>query len=335
MTAETPVVNDWSSTRLSLSDGPELFDNAGIRRLRRAVEDDFARRYLDANGTQAIAQLPVYGDLHGLLEQVGSQLEKGSRLVLDLRSPAHWRASGIEASAWQDDPRVASISVDELSGMARERGLSVIAVEPYGGLWDNALLFERLPHRFKWLRLLSWLAHDEEFFRLGCLIEQQVFGRLDCSATGRYLVALEKDNAVPADHWREQLARCKSVLADPNLEGLSDQLGRSAEAFAELGQPLLGSLRARHLVFILQQVLVKTHPGFDALSWLGGEVAAQLRQWMQARAIDARNMAIAKGWAGGAELRQRDGVDLVSGFEYTLAMALLHGYFQTHSGVSS
>lgn len=334
MTARTPSAAEYSSTGLSLSSGAELFDNAGVRRLRQAVEDEFVRLHLNG-GICAIGKRAEFGDLPDLLGQAAQTLEKGQRLVLDLRSPAHWAASAVEAGAWREDPDVVSIDVLQLAPLATGHGLLPVAVEPYAALWDNALLFQRLAHRFKWLRLLSWLERDEALFQLGWLLDREVFARLGCSASGRYLVALEKGEAGYGGSLWQRIVQRDASLGDPALEGLPELLSRPFEELAELARPCMAGLRVRHLTFILLQALEHARPGFDCLQWLDADVAAQLCQWRQALDVDVRAMAIVKDWAGDGELRLRDGVDLVSGVDYNLVRALLHGYFHTHSGVTS
>ncbi len=346
---------DWSANHLALSEGPQLFDNPGIARLRRAVEDDFAARHLAGrvvveptagareawDGVRAFAALPAPGDLAQLLDRCTEGLRSEGRVVLDLRSPAHWQAAfGESPAAWpergRDDPAVALCSPAALLAAADARGLSLVALEPYAGLWDNALLYLRLERRFKWLRLLSWLDSDEALFGLALQLEQKVLARLGTSASGRYLVALEKRRD-PAGNaaWAERLAAREAVLAAPSLAGIEALLEQGPEAFAAETAGPLGSLRTRHVLFLLQQALAFHRPDFDLESWLAPEVAEQLRRWQRAQAIDSRNMAIARGWVVEPKLRQRQGVDLVSGLEYHLATALLRDYFKTHSGVSS
>lgn len=349
------IEKDWAATSLALSEGPQLFDNPGIARLRRAVEDDFATRHLAGRtvaelapaareawyAVRAFAALPEPGDLAQLLDRCSEGLRSGGRVVLDLRSPVHWQAAfGESPGAWpergRDDPAVALCSPAELLVAADARGLSLVALEPYGGLWDNALLYLRLERRFKWLRLLSWLESDEVLFSLALLLEQKVVAKLGTSASGRYLVALEKRRDPAANAaWTKRLAAREAVLAAPSLAGIEDLLQQGSEVFAVEAAEPLGTLRTRYVLFLLQQALAFHRPDFDLEPWLAPEVVAQLRHWQWAQAIDTRNMAIARGWMTDPAQRLRQGVDLVSCLEYHLATALLREYFKTHSGVSS
>lgn len=346
---------DWTTTHLPLSGGALLFENPGIVRLRRTVEDNFAARYLAgsegaeiASGTckaqhaiRAFAALPASGDLAQLLDMHSGALMPGGRMVLDLRSPAHWQAAfGDSPTDWPEngrtDPAVALCSPATLIAAADARGLCLVALEPYGGLWDNALLYLRLEHRLKWLRLLSWLDSDETFFKLALLLEQQILARLGTSACGRYLVALEKRRDPDGNAaWAETLAAREAVLASPSLVGIEGLLQQAPNSFAAATVDLLGSLRIRHFLFLLQQALALYRPDFDLEPWLAPQVAEQLRHWQRAQSIDVRNMAIARGWVTDPELRLRQSVDLVSGLEYHLAGALLRDYFKIHRGVNS
>lgn len=346
---------NWTSTHLSLSDGPQLFDNPGIARLRRTVEDDFVARHLagreiaeqtacareNCEAIRAFAALPALGGLARLLDRCTKGLRPEGRVVLDLRSPAHWQAAFVESPAgWpergRDDPAVALCSPGALLAAADARDLSLVALEPYAGLWDNALLYLRLQRRFKWLRLLSWLDSDEALFTMALQLEQKVLARLGTSVSGRYLVALEKRRD-PAGNaaWVERLAAREAVLAEPSLVGIEGLLQQGPQVFAADTAEALGSLRARHVLFLVQQALFFHRPDFDLEPWVAPQVAEQLRRWQLAEAIDSRNMAIARGWVVDPAQRQRQGVDLVSSLEYHLATALLRGYFKTHSGVSS
>ncbi|EXF47097.1 hypothetical protein BAY1663_00356 [Pseudomonas sp. BAY1663] len=355
MTLQPLNEKDWSATHLVLSERPQLFDNPGVARLRRAVEDSFAARHLAGRevaeaapgvrgaweAIRAFAAIPALGNLGQLLDFCTEGLKPEGRMVLDLRSPSHWQAAfGDSPTAWpeniRDDPSVALCSPATLLAAADARGLSLVALEPYGGIWDNALLYLRLEHPLKWLRLLSWLDSDETFFELALLLEQQVLARLGTSLSGRYLVALAKRRD-PAGNaaWAEVLAARETVLADSSLTGIEGLLQQRPNAFAIGTAGLLSSLRTRHFLFLLQQALAFHRPDFAFEQWLVPQVTEQLRRWQQAQSIDARNMAITRGWMVEQSQRLRQGVDLVSGLEYHLATALLRDYFKTHSGVSS
>lgn len=355
MTLQPLNEKDWSATHLVLSERPQLFDNPGIARLRRAIEDGFAARHLAGlevaepvhgarevwEAVRAFAALPASGDLEQLLDFCAEGLRPEGRMVLDLRSPDHWQtAFGDSPAAWpesiRDDPTVALCSPAALLAAADTRGLSLVALEPYGGIWDNALLYLRLEHRLKWLRLLSWLDSDEAFFELALLLEQKVLARLGTSVSGRYLVALEKRRD-PAGNaaWAELLAAREAVLADPSLTGIEELLQQHPDGFATGATGVLDSLRTRHFLFLLQQAFAFHRPDFDFEPWLAPQVAEQLRRWRQAQSIDGRNMSITQDWMVEQTHRLRQGVDLVSGLEYHLTTALLRDYFKTHSGVSS
>lgn len=340
MSNQTHHMQDWTSTDLRLSSGGQLFDNAGVRRLRAAVEEDFAARQLASGGLRLFGAVAEAGGLDDLLGKHASALAEGQRLVLDMRSVAHWKAVSSDGSRLADVPAergTAACDPADLAALASRHGLSLVALEPYGGLWDNAFLLASLPHPFKWLRLLSWLEMDDSLLRLALLLEQQVVARLDCQATGRYLVALEKSAPAEASpEWRLRQEQARQMRASDGLDGLQDVLQTSPEVFAAALESDSTRLRARHLLFILVRALRLARPAFQVEPWLPDATAAQLDAWFCAEAIDTRNMALVHGWvAPGAPERMRQGVDVVSGLEYHLSAALLRDYFKTHSGVSS
>ncbi|MGY4532421.1 SAM-dependent methyltransferase [Pseudomonas sp. TE3786] len=354
-TSNTP---DWLETHLQLSTGPQLFANAGISRLRQTVEQSFATRQLSASevltlsasdaltlqpGSQeaivAFAALSANRQLPQLLDSCAEALRPGGRLVLDLRSPAHWQAAfADDMQQWpenaREDQATAFCAPSDLLALASARGLSLVALEPYAGLWDNALLYRALPHRFKWLRLLSWLESDEDLFALALLMEQQVLGRLSPLASGRYLVSLEKrlDPAVNLQ-WLTRLAALEAVIGSPTLAGIEAQLGLPAEQFVEQCAAHSVSLRTRHVLYLLKRALAAYRPGFEPQAYLDEQTQQQLQRWLAAHAIDQRNMAIVHDWAADQLLRQQ--VNLAAGLDYQLATSLLREYFKTHSGVSS
>ncbi|PTQ69960.1 hypothetical protein [Pseudomonas sp. GV071] len=354
-TSNTP---DWVNTQLQLSSGPQLFANAGISRLRQSVEQSFAQRQLSGgaaltlNGADAAALQPgsqeaivafaalaANRQLPQLLDTCAEALRPGGRLVLDLRSPAHWQAAFAgDMEQWpenaREDQATAFCAPSDLLALASARGLSLVALEPYAGLWDNALLYRALPHRFKWLRLLSWLESDEHLHALALLLEQQVLAKLSPVASGRYLVSLEKrpDPAVNVQ-WLTRLAALEAVVDSPTLAGIETLLGLTAAQFAEQGAAHAISLRTRHVLYLLLRALAAYRPGFEPQAYLDQQTQQQLQHWLGADAIDQRNMAIVHDWAGDQLLRQQ--VNLAAGLDYQLATSLLREYFKTHSGVSS
>lgn len=357
MTTPSPATpsSDWTETRLPLSSNAQLFANTGIDRLRQAVEQHFARRELgDAaalqpfadtlpagsqTAIQAFAALSPERQLPELLERCAEALRPGGRMVLDLRSPAHWQAAfADEPQRWPEharhDPATAFCAPSDLIALASTRGLSLVALQPYAGLWDNALLYRALPHHFKWRRLLSWLESDERLFELALLLEQHVQAKLAPSASGRYLVALEKRADPAADvQWLARLAALEAVIESPTLAGIDALLGLTPAQFAEQTAPLAVSLRTRHVLYLLQRALASYRPGFAVDAYLDPASAQQLARWQAAHDIDRRNMAIVDTWAG--QQLKRQNIDLAAGLNYQLATSLLREYFKTHSGASS
>src|SRR5690606_6711179 len=141
-----------------------------------------------------------------------------------------------------------------LLAAADARGLTLVALEPYGGLWDNALLYLRLQRQFKWLRLLSWLDSDEAFFKLALLMEQRVVAKLGTSSSGRDMVAVEK-RADPTCNaaWASRLEGREAILATSSLTGLESLICQRPENTAIAIAALAGSLRSQNLLFVLQQ----------------------------------------------------------------------------------
>lgn len=326
-------LQDWTATDLPLSDGPWLFGNAGIDRLRQQVEDAFALRYLHpgsepwrlsaeqlsiptTHNLQAYAALPVDVPAEQRWREYAAALEEGGRLVLDVRPAEHWQSFGRRLAA--KDPRTPYCGVSELISQLSAQGLAVIAVEPYAGLWDNAWLYRGVNHRHKWRRLLSWLASDEPLLAWALRLEQEVFARLAPRASGRCLIAAEKC-AVPVDPGAvlQQLAQRDQALRDP----LS--LVPGTQVLAASQAEVTASLRAQQVLLMLGEVLQRHYPQLDWLALLPTPAVRQLQEWQAAEAIDQQAMMILEAWAHGSGEQE----ELLRGLDYSLMTPLLRQYF--------
>ncbi|WP_267399810.1 hypothetical protein [Pseudomonas sp. GM_Psu_2] len=329
----TQPLQDWTSTDLPLSDGPWLFGNAGIDRLRQQVEDAFARRHLHpaaeplrvsadqmsvpaTRNLQAYAALPSNLAVEQRWHDYAAALEEGGRLVLDVRPAEHWQGFGRRLTA--RDQRTPCYALCDLIDQLSAQGLAVIAIEPYAGLWDNAWLYRGLRHRHKWRRLLSWLANDEPLRTWALRLEQEVFATLAPRASGRCLVAAEKrPGAVDPEETLQQLAERDQALRDPL------RLAPGAEVLAASQAEVTSSLRAQQLLLMLGEVLQRHYPQLDWLALLPESAARQLRDWQSAEAIDQRAMAILDAWHQGSGEHE----ELLRGLDYFLMTPLLRQYF--------
>jgi hypothetical protein len=328
----SPAARDWASTDLPLSDGPWLFGNAGIDRLRQQVEDAFARRHLhpaaeplrvsaDQTSVPATRNLQAYAALPATLSteqrwrDYAAALEEGGRLVLDVRPAEHWQGFGRRLTVL--DQRTPCHAVSDLISQLSAQGLAVIAIEPYAGLWDNAWLYRGLRHRHKWRRLLSWLASDEALLTWALRLEQQVFARLAPRASGRCLIAAEKRSApVDPEEALQTLTERDQALHDPL------RLSPGAEALAASQAQVTSSLRAQQLLLMLAEVLQRHYPQLDWLALLPESAARQLRDWQSAEAVDQRAMTILKAWRQGSGEHE----ELLRGLDYSLMTPLLRQY---------
>lgn len=329
----TQPLQDWTSTDLPLSDGPWLFGNAGIDRLRQQVEDAFARRHLHpaveplrvsadqisipaAYNLQAYAALPLDMPAEQRWYDYAAALEEGGRLVLDVRPAEHWQSFGRRLTA--GDQRTPCCAVSAVVEQLGAEGLAVVAIEPYAGLWDNAWVYRGLKHRHKWRRLLSWLANDEPLLTWALRLEQGVFARLAPRASGRCLIAAEKrPGPVDPEEALQQLAERDQALRYPL------RLSPGAEALAASQAEVTTSVRAQQLLLMLGEVLQRHYPQLDWLALLPGSAARQLRDWQSAEAIDQRAMTILDAWRQGSGEHE----ELLRGLDYSLMTPLLRQYF--------
>lgn len=329
----SPVARDWTSTDLPLSDGPWLFGNAGIDRLRQQVEDAFARRHLHpaaeplrvsadqmsvpaTRNLQAYAALPSNLAVEQRWHDYAAALEEGGRLVLDVRPAEHWQGFGRRLTA--RDQRTPCYALCDLIDQLSAQGLAVIAIEPYAGLWDNAWLYRGLRHRHKWRRLLSWLANDEPLLTWALRLEQGVFARLAPRASGRCLIAAEKrPGPVDPEEALQQLAERDQALRDPL------RLAPGVEVLAASQAEVASSLRAQQLLLMLGEVLQRHYPQLDWLALLPESAARQLRDWQSAEATDQRAMTILDAWRQGSGEHE----ELLRGLDYSLMTPLLRQYF--------
>jgi SAM-dependent methyltransferase len=146
-------------------------------------------------------------------------VKPGGRLVFDVHSYDHLEAVArayackpeeLLTAQQRNDPGqyMLRVTAQEVAEAADAIGLTVVNLVPYaavlGGGNVNYWLRDSLLFGYLGDRALSWMAVDEKLLAFGTFIERDVTSLLPTSATGRFMIVLEKR----AD--REQTA---SVLA--------------------------------------------------------------------------------------------------------------------------
>jgi SAM-dependent methyltransferase len=273
----------------------------------------------------------------------------GGRMIFDIHSLDHAVAAyGADTTRWPEPLAktqntvdfthyMSRVSVDEVVDFANSAGLAIVAAVPYGAFLGggnvNWLSYGRLDGKQQWRRLLSWFARDQALFDLGCFLEEAIVKHLTPRMTGRMFLILD-NRADPQANARfaADIAARDAALDQGGFGALLPWLPLTHEQYVnELGK-LLKPLRNRRFFFALFKEIVARAPDFDFCGVIPQEVFEQFAAWLEHERIDRRATDIARGWAGGAAFRFKEGIDVTMGAEYRLVKALLEKHFDVFKG---
>ena len=281
-------------------------------------------------------------------------VKPGGRLVFDVHSFDHLvevaRARGCEPAdlltkEQREDPgaymlRIAALDVAET---AESLGLCVRKLVPYaavlGGGNANYWLQDSRLWGYLGDRALSWMAVDEKLFSFGSFVEEQLIARLSTSATGRFMVVLEKLND-PA-HTRGVLAYEKAIGAafagGARFESIRAVVGPEAVTWPHALTEHLEHAPNRTLLAMMLSSSAALHlrPLFEDM--IGVPAAAELYEGNRLQRADDRVAAFLRSWR--TALSHPDhfifrGVDAGRALEYDLMREMLDiEHFKREPGV--
>lgn len=234
----------------------------------------------------------------------------GGRLMFDVNSLDHINAA--HGARWRHQDLIPAdsdtggfgtfmlaLARQDILDYAAARGLSVVAIEPYGLLASDSSFIPApeggfLRDRRWWLRLLSWVAADQSLMAFCRWIERRLLPALPTACAGRFMVVLAKPEpgTVPS--------RPLEPVVSP--EGLVRRLGADAATLAAELDAHLASPRNRVVAHVLLQVMLARSLVAEPVSWLSPERAAMFRRWRAEEAADRQALALLDGWHRQPEL---------------------------------
>lgn len=169
--------------------------------LNLPVENEWADSLISLN---VAVHFPNWGEA---LADWSRVVKPGGRLVFDVHSFDHLRAVGAYTGCAPEELLTVADRTDaarfmlrttaeEVARVAESLGLHVVALVPYaavlGGGNVNYWLRDSRLHGYLGDRALSWMGVDDALLDFGSFIESEVVAQLSTSATGRFMIVLEK-----------------------------------------------------------------------------------------------------------------------------------------------
>lgn len=285
------------------------------------------------------------------LEDWARVVRPGGRLVFDVHSSDHLDAVGghygiaggeLLPAEERDVPErfMLRVGAREIAAAATRCGLSVRALIPYaavlGGGNVNYWLRDSRLWGYLGDRALSWMAVDPEVFAFGLFLERDVVAALSTSATGRYMVVLEKREDPRATQAElDRHAGIDRAFASLDPTQIRAAVGARADGWAAKLVDLLKHAPNRALLSMALCAPAATalRPLFeDLLGPPGARVAFEGNA--RARVDDATREVIAS-WRGDplvAERLRYAGIDLGATLEYDLFHDVLAAHFFDANG---
>ena len=259
------------------------------------------------------------------LEQLALAVRSGGRIILGLGgSPSRPRSAG------------------EFVGVADRLGLALVDMHPYAVFVDGTssprALTAALTGKYRWRKLLSWLASDERLFQFALFLEREIVWRLPVGLGSQQLLVLDRreDRASNA-LWLERGKAWQHLAATAiSPETLSPLLRLAGEEFKTvLGAHVRASLRNFRFFEDLLAGLAECGVRIAVDAFLTGEELDRLRDWQRRRGLDREVVMQARGWmqlCSALQMPPINGVNVADALEYFLIEELLTNYHEVFRG---
>lgn len=311
-------------------------------------QGDLARLDFEADSFDTVLSLNVlvhFPHWRQVLAEWRRVVRPGGRIVFDIHSLDHElaaaRALGLPEPVLDLPPNAYTcrIRAEELAQAADALDLAIIEVVPYAGVLaggnPNHWVRQSLAEGARYDRLMSWLSADVQLYAFALFLEQEVFGALTPTATGRMMVALEKgvDPAASRAANARWLERCRLLDA---------LLARQPLTYAEVSALIPAwdaSWRQRldtHLDWprnrALLHFLLSNFPGrVDFSGFLSPTHARTLADWQRRYVQDLLTHRALRRFVeepAFADSLDYKGVNLRAGLEYEFTREMLTHYFK-------
>lgn len=309
---------------------------------------DLARLDFEADSFDTVLSLNVlvhFPHWRQVLAEWRRVVRPGGRIVFDIHSLDHElvaaRALGLPEPVLDlpPDGYTCRIRAGELVEAADGLGLTIVDVVPYAGVLaggnPNHWVRQSLAAGARYDRLMSWLSTDARLHAFALFLEQEVFGALTPSATGRMMVALEKE----ADPVASQAGNARWL---ERCRVLDEGLARHPLAYAEVSALIPAwdeAWRQRldaHLDWprnrALLHFLLSNFPGrVDFSGFLSPVHAQTLMDWQRRYVQDLLTHRALRRFVeepAFADSLDYKGVNLRAGLEYDFTREMLSHYFK-------
>jgi len=335
-------VTGVDSSQAMLEQTRVLAGNTPITLRRRDLADlGFAEGEFDTVlSLNVLVHFPHWRDILGEWQRV---VRPGGRILFDIHSQDHedtaCAAKGLpirpDDSGNDFGSYMSRLRVDDLVETANQRGLRLVAVVPYAGLFSggnvNLWLKQTLADGARFDRLLSWLASDTALLAFALFLEQEVFAHLTTRVTGRMMVVLDNTPDEAGNlAWLERDGRLNAALAKGIDANIADLVPAFDSAWRERLNQLLDHPRNRVLLHFLLSAW-RDFPGrLDLASLLDERHAVTLEAWLRQDAMDRLVTRVPRALAAlpeAAGILEHRGVPLMGGLDYDLTRDLLSKTF--------
>ncbi|PHV12480.1 class I SAM-dependent methyltransferase [Chitinimonas sp. BJB300] len=273
-----------------------------------------------------------------ILQEWDRVLKPGGRILFDIHSLDHLEAVYGAGEATQRMVAEGEAAFGSYMSLARaheivawadDNGYCVEAITAVGGFvvstrnhWLN-----NIETKHWWNRLLGWMTSDPKLFEFALWLETEVVWQLPTTATGRYMVVLDK-KPDPAGNaaW---------LAAQEQLNGLwrAGDIAQTLPAFPEQKverlQTMLIHPRNTYLLFELLKV-VRTHfPGISLKDYLPQGISELFEDWQLQEEIDLYALRVAGEWRRSGDFGakfEHAGVPFGPGMEYNMMRDILVDY---------
>ncbi|GAB3265680.1 class I SAM-dependent methyltransferase [Chitinimonas naiadis] len=265
-------------------------------------------------------------------------LKPGGRILFDIHSLDHLEAvygtgektqQMLAAGEAAFGSYMSHARAADLVEWANQHGYRVNAIVPVGGFVVSTRnhWLTSLESKHWWNRLLGWMTTDKKLFDFALWLETEVVWKLPCTATGRFMVVLDKvaDTAANAV-W----------LADQQRLNATWRAGDAIHALPAMSPAQLALLR-QHLahprnsffLFELIKVVRQHFPSLPIEQYLPGEITSLFEDWQLQEQIDQYALRVAGEWRRSGDFGAKfeyGGVPMGPGLEYNLVRDMLVDY---------